>query len=421
MKILLTGFNLQEDSFPLGLTYLKSFAQKNNSLNQFIIKEFSFGNRFSYDINKNIELQALTYIILQKPDVVAFSCYIWSIEVIKNMARAIKTINPKIKIILGGVEVNESALTKHIEFVIQGEGELAFSNLITQLNKKSPNLNSVPNLIYKKNNKIIKTKKIALKNLDDIPFPYRLKEKDTYHSIKIETTRGCPYSCKYCFYAECEKPREFSFNYLKKNIAYLFKNYQFKSLTILDANLNINKTRLKKVLEIIQKNCKNKKLSVNFELKPELIDQELITQLESFNLNINVELGLQSTDQTVLKSSGRSYDLKKVKTALHLLDTAKFKSKIDLMYGLPGDTFLKFLNSAKFILNNSRKQNQLRAHHFMLLNNTQFFREQENHKLQRFNQNNSSLIIKTNSQDAVDLEMINLFTHSLNEELKLTK
>ena len=72
--------------------------------------------------------------MLQKPDVVAFSCYIWSGEMVQDFARAIKQINPHIKIILGGVEVHQDLLTENVDFIVNGEGEVAFKEIIDYLN-----------------------------------------------------------------------------------------------------------------------------------------------------------------------------------------------------------------------------------------------------------------------------------------------
>jgi coproporphyrinogen III oxidase-like Fe-S oxidoreductase len=91
-------------------------------------------------------------------------------------------------------------------------------------------------------------------------------------------------------------------------------------------------------------------LRVSMELKAEFVDAELIAILESFSFVVWAELGLQSTDAQVLSKCGRPWDAEKTKEALRLLDASSIRYKIDLMYGLPGDTFFKFLSSAAFIL-----------------------------------------------------------------------
>lgn len=417
MKILLIGFNVQQDIFPLGLSYLKAYAKKFYPGLDIRIKEFGFGHRFSYDINKNIELAAISYILMQKPDLIAFSCYIWGSEAIKEICKTIKKINPKIKIMLGGADINEKSINEYIDFIISGEGEIAFKEIIGHLNGKIK-IEEIRNIIYKKDNKIIKNQETQIENLDEIPFPYSVAEKKEYAAVRIETSRGCPFGCKYCLYAKMAKVRNFSIDYLDKNIGVLFSKFKFRNLTILDANLNLDKERMKQILEIIDKNAKTyDKITVNLELKPELIDKECVKIMENCSFRISIELGLQSTNKEVLKEANRPYDLEKVKQALRLLDNSKIKYKIDLMYGLPKDNFFKFLNSTRFILNNAKKQNSISAHHFMLLNNTKFYHE---NSAQRLSEDNSSMVIKTNSQNVLDLYKTKLFVEMINEELKLS-
>lgn len=471
MKGLLIGFNIQESVFPLGLSYIKTYVKKNHPDIDITIKEFSYGNRFGYDVNKNIELQVIAYILSKKPDFVAFSTYIWSIEIIQNIARSIKQsskkINKDIKIIIGGVEANENSLTDDIDFIATGEGEITFSKLISYL-KNDIKINKVPNIIYKNKatNKIIKTKEEFIENLDSIDFPYKDVNRDVnevvnkdvnkdvnrdvnkdvnkdvdnhkinFVALRIETSRGCPYACKYCYYAT-RKVRNFSINYLKKNIPYLFKHYSFRNLTILDANFNIDTKRMKEILDIIRdaakkistdKNNLIKHLNVNFEIKPELFNEEQLKILNSYPFQINLEMGLQTTNEKVLEICKRPYDMKKVKNCLALLHNSKIKYNIDLMYGLPNDTFLSFLKSVKFILNNASRQNQIRAHHFMVLNNTEFYEEaikkstkslskNSNILINRFDNINSSMVTNTNSQSPIDLWKTKVFIDTTNKEL----
>lgn len=415
MKILLLGFNVQQDIFPLGLAYIKGYAESKLDVD-IEVKEFPFGNNFNYDTNNTIEQQVMSYILLKKPDILGFTGYIWSIKILKNIAKAIKAINPNIKIIIGGSEVNKDALGA-IDYVIYGEGEIAFTKLLKFLNNEIK-IEDVPNIIYKDKNEIKTNRREEIDDLDKIPFPYRQQFKTKYPVIKIETTRGCIFNCKYCNYAKT-KNRNFSIGYLQKNIKYLFENYDFSILTIIDANLNADKKRMISILDIIEEQVQNKekRLRVNMELKPELIDEELVLKLKEYTFSIKTELGLQSTDTEVMKACNRPFDLLKVKNALALLDRTKIKYKIDLMYGLPKDNFFKFLNSIDFVLKNSKKQNKIVAHHNMVLNNTDFYSE----GLKRFHENRSSMAIQTHTQNILDFYKTKLFIDLLNKTLEENK
>ena len=173
LKILLLAFNLQEDVFPLGLSYLKTYAQKFHQDVNLTIKEFTLSSRANYETNKNAQLAALSYIELEQPDLVAFSCYIWSADTAKDFAMAVKQLSPNTKVLLGGVEVTKENLTDDIDYIISGEGEIAFKELIDHL-KGQRELEEVHNITTrnKTTNKVITTPKAQIQNLDELPFPY---------------------------------------------------------------------------------------------------------------------------------------------------------------------------------------------------------------------------------------------------------
>ncbi|MAG60458.1 hypothetical protein CL619_01605 [archaeon] len=415
MNILLLSFNLQSDVAPLGLAYLKSYANKHHPNTNIEIKEFSIGQRLGYETNKNTELQALSYIKLKQPDLVAFSCYIWSAEFAFNFARAIKQISPKTKVCLGGVEVDPNSLSNDVDFVIQGEGELAFKELIDYL-KGQRKIEDVHNIITQENGKLVQGPKSELNNLDDLPFPYTVIQNKEFAVARVETSRGCMFNCKFCCYA-IPKLRYFSLNYLRENLNYLFENFNFKYLTFLDANFNGKKERMFQILDLVQENVTKHqmKITVHIELRPELIDEETVKRFKEYNFTIDTELGLQSTNQDVLKAIGRPTNLDKVKDALTLLNNNHLRYKIDLMYALPQDNFYRFLESTRFILRHAKKQKKIVAHHYMQLNNSKL---QQNQSIKRFNPNQSSMVIKTESQDTYDIYLTKLFLDQLNNELQ---
>lgn len=413
MKILLLGFNVQESVFPLGLSYLKGYLSVHHPEVEVELKEFSFGNRYTYETNKNVELQVLSYILLSKPDVVAFSNYIWSGEMAQDFACAIKQLDASITVVLGGVEVDKNHLKPGVDFIITGEGEIALSELVDFLQGKCL-IEDVSNVICWKDGGVLETKKKEVKVLDTIPFPYRFSLQKNFEAVRIETSRGCVYNCHFCYYAQADF-RNFSLDYLRENLRYLFSEFTFRNLTFIDANFNTNKERMFAILDMVEENvvrcgCK---IEVHCELRPELIDVDMVSCLGRYSFRIRVELGFQSSNSHVLLLANRPTNLLKVKEALALLDRSSIAYKIDLMYGLPGDTFFSFLQSMQFLLRNARKQHKVVAHHFMVLNNTVFGLQ----GMVRFTPSASSMILKTETQDTLELYLTKLFVEMVNEEM----
>lgn len=136
-----------------------------------------------------------------------------------TVLRAVETAkkaNPNVKTVVGGQHFTATAqesLESHqeIDFVVRGEGEQTFAELVQELEKKRPNFSKVEGLSFRKNGQIIHNPPRSLiENLDDLPFPGYHFVKDCmskYHFTMmagdkgyalIEGSRGCPHKCTFC-------------------------------------------------------------------------------------------------------------------------------------------------------------------------------------------------------------------------------
>ena len=95
----------------------------------------------------------------------------------------------------------------NIDYVVEGEGEVAFKELLSTLEKGEP-VNKVPNLWYKEKGEVKKTGIVKYLNMDEIP-DQRLDFWDDKHFNKpydgklyntgfFEASRGCMHKCHYC-------------------------------------------------------------------------------------------------------------------------------------------------------------------------------------------------------------------------------
>ena len=123
MKILLVAINAKYIHSNLAVYCLKSYAAKRGI--EVELTEYTINHRRD-DI--------LMDIYQRKPDVVAFSCYIWNLEFVQDIAADLDKVLPDLEIWGGGPEVSydaEKFLAKHPEFrgIMKGEGERTFCEL----------------------------------------------------------------------------------------------------------------------------------------------------------------------------------------------------------------------------------------------------------------------------------------------------
>ena len=151
MKVLLVALNAKYIHSSLSIRYLKNFCKEAEDIS---INEYTINDRIS-----NI----VADIYKEKANIVAFSCYIWNIEMVLNISDILKKVQPSIKIILGGPEVSYDAqflLKKHhfIDYIVVGEGEQTFKEMIEHLSNEKTYIADIPGLVLRdKHSNIITT------------------------------------------------------------------------------------------------------------------------------------------------------------------------------------------------------------------------------------------------------------------------
>lgn len=349
-KIALISFNWASH-FSLALGYLKAYALKDD-----LIRSKTDIEIIDFD-TELLNVQQIVYYLSQiKPEIIGFSCYCWNIHKVLDTARIIKKIYPDTKIILGGPEAGPAGfkyLTEnpYIDVIVKGEGEITFSEILKQY-LSNANLNNIKGILYRQNGNIIENPdRELIEDLSEIPSPYLEgilipKDKVTY----IETYRGCIFKCHYCYEGKnLPKLRFFPEERVKEEIKLVLSNPDIRSFHFIDTVFNLKKERLEKLANIIASlnrfNCELRTV----EIIAEFVDEEMIFLFKKANVK-SVETGPQTVNEDTLKTVNRFYKAEKFKNAVRLLEKNGIEVTCDLIIGLPGDNFFKFVNSAKTII-----------------------------------------------------------------------
>lgn len=341
MKIILVAINSKFIHSNLAVRYLKRFTEDLQYTCK--IEEFSINDRVERIVEE---------IILDKPDVVAFSCYIWNISYIKRVASLIRLINPQIKIIFGGPEVSFDAKNYLIEgycdFLIEGEGEETYKELITYLLERDKNkkyINNIKSLYYVGNREIIYTGERNLMDINNIVFPYEDLEELENKIIYYEASRGCPFNCKYCLSSTVHGVRFLNIDRVKRELEF-FISKGVTLLKFIDRTFNCNHEFAYDIWKfIIEKNPPN--MTFHFEISADLLTEKEISLLSKARKGlIQFEVGVQSTNKEVLKNINRNADFLEIKEKVEeLLKIKNINQHLDLIAGLPGEDYNSFKES----------------------------------------------------------------------------
>lgn len=374
MKVLLSTLNSKYIHTALSLRYLKAFAE-NRISSRIEIAE--------YTINQNIN-HIIGEIYRQKPDILAFSVYIWNVKEILNIAEAIKLVLPNIKILLGGPEVSfetEKVLMENsaVDIIIYGEGEATFAELLNKL-EGGESLETVEGIAYRADGKInLNSPRQSLVDLSDIPSVYvdGLEEYDN-KIIYYESSRGCPFNCKFCLSSTIKGVRFFDIERVKSDLK-VFIDGRVKQVKFIDRTFNAKRDHAMDILEFISEND-NGYTNFHFEITAHLLDEDMISFLSKLPSGlVQFEIGVQSTNKDTIESINRTTDFKKLSYVVNRLREAQnIHLHLDLIAGLPYEDYESFKKSFNDVY--GLKPEKLQLGFLKLLKGSSLREESEQHQ-----------------------------------------
>ncbi|WEV07470.1 B12-binding domain-containing radical SAM protein [Clostridium perfringens] len=336
MKILLTAINSKYIHSNLAVRYLKAFTKDLDF--QGDIKEFSINDRV-----ENI----LEGIIEEKPDVVAFSCYIWNMEFVNRLAELINLVDPNIEILYGGPEVSyegKEFLENHEgEYVIVGEGEKTFREFVLYKLGEGK-IEDIKGLNYKRDGKVFENPKRPEMDMNELVFPYTYEEDINNKIVYYEASRGCPFKCKYCLSSVMHGVRFLDVERVKKELKY-FMERGLKLVKFVDRTFNCNREYTVELLKYLSE--QDTETRFHFEVAADLLTEEQIEILNNAPKGrFQLEVGVQTTNNEVLHNINRYITYENIKEKVLKVAAGKnVMQHLDLIAGLPGEDLESFKKS----------------------------------------------------------------------------
>ncbi|WP_316568308.1 B12-binding domain-containing radical SAM protein [Neobacillus sp. YIM B06451] len=339
MKIICSTLNAKYIHTNLAIRYLKAYAAP------------EFGIELAEYTIKDPAMNIVSDLIAKKPDVIGFSCYIWNIEETLKVISMIKKINPSITIVLGGPEVTYDTTewmekVPEADFIVIGEGEAAFKQLLMELDSGAPKLENVPGLAYRQDGKVKFNLQSGKLDLKEIPSPYRFPEdipqlakRVTY----IETSRGCPFSCQFCLSSIEVGVRYFDREKIKEDIRHLMANGA-KTIKFVDRTFNISRSYAMDMFRfLIDEHLPG--TVFQFEITADIMRPEVIEFLnkEAPHGLFRFEIGVQSTNDYTNELVMRKQNFEKLKRTVTMVkEGGKIDQHLDLIAGLPEENYQSF-------------------------------------------------------------------------------
>lgn len=363
MKILLIGINAKYIHSNPAIYSLKACAGEYKK--DIEIAEYTI-NQQAEDIRRDI--------YLRKPDVIAFSCYIWNFALIAKLLPDLAKLLPGVPIWLGGPEVSYRAEAVLSEFsqvtgIMVGEGEYTFHKVAEFYEDmfarsegnglfavKDPAvkdagteitamLSQIPGIVTRE----VNTGAPHVLDLAEIPFWYAdgnlLKEVFKNRIVYYETSRGCPFRCSYCLSSIDKQVRFRPMDMVKKELDFFLEN-KVPQVKFIDRTFNCKHSHAMEIWQYIYEHD-NGVTNFHFEIAADIIKEDELELL--FKLRpgqVQLEIGVQTTNTQTLEEIRRTTDMEKLKeNVARLREFSNIHLHLDLIVGLPFEDKTSFIKS----------------------------------------------------------------------------
>lgn len=327
--------------FPYSLLFLQNYLLTYN-IKSVIIDLYCQNSAELFEIIKNT-----------KNPIVGVTAQSHSVLKALQIIRQIKECNKNSFIVVGGnffTNTHMDVMTrfKEVDVVVRSEGEITFYELVNAL-QRNMNLGNIQGITYRNNNEIIENKrrepeknieKFALK-YDQLPEIHRFREgiimrnyeTENYRSYPVYIGRGCSGKCTFCEY------NQFSYRVRKiplilQEIEYLIKNYDAKYFTFADPSFCERKNFVREFCEALIGKFPDIKWSC--EARADTPNDVLLLMAKAGC--INIDFGLESGSEKILKAINKNIDLNKTFEFVKACYSLGIRTHMFLMVSLPEET-----------------------------------------------------------------------------------
>ena len=343
MKVLLTAVNAK---------YIHS--------NPAVYSLQKFVTAYAPEYGRNVELAEFTInhyaddilqeIYRRRPDVVAFSCYIWNLQMIERVLEDLPRVLPEVQIWAGGPEVSYDApefLKKHdcMTGVMMGEGEETFLELMEYWHGKKK-LNEIPGITWRDGEGEIKVQPgRPLLDMNRIPFLYDELDDFEHRIIYYESSRGCPFSCSYCLSSIDKSVRFRDAQTVVKELQF-FLDRKVPQVKFIDRTFNCRHSHALTIWNYIREHD-NGITNFHFEIAADLLNEEELALLNTMRPGlVQLEIGVQSTNQKTIEAIDRVMDFSHLCSVVKRVQSGhNIHQHLDLIAGLPWENFDSFRQS----------------------------------------------------------------------------
>jgi len=287
-----------------------------------------------------------------QPDIVGFSACTIEDESMQRMARFAKSLSAIVA--CGGPHGNayyqEILTSPDIDYVVQGEGEITFPELVGALGSGSA-VEAIRGLVWKKGNEVqVNEPRQFIPDLDTIPFPawqlihlkkyFRATRSGTLRCRRyapIITSRGCPYGCTFCHRIFGRRIRFRSLDNVFAEMEYLVREHGIREFQVDDDCFNLDRQRVEEFCDrVLEGNYRVKFVFPN-GLRGDLLDRDILKKLKAAG-TCYIAVAIESASPRLQELIEKRLDLEKVRAAIADCRDLRIPTIGFFMFGFPSES-----------------------------------------------------------------------------------
>lgn len=332
------------------------------------------------------------------PDVAAFSVLGWNYRSFGCLAETYKQVNPEGIVVFGGVHVAGQGERVFREFpwvdvVVNGEGEFTFRDLVAYLLARTGEFapETVAGLSYRgpDGSCLTTPDRPRVADLDAIPSPFltgaipmTTPAGDFRYDVALmETNRGCPYKCSFCFWGGAigQRVRRFSRDRLAAELDFL-GFHKVPAICLCDANFGMQEDDEHFVDDLIDARRRHgypRGLESSWAKNKSERFRRIVTTMKDHGLHSSFVLSLQTLDgEALTHMHRRNMKVNQWESLVAWLVDEGMDCVGEIIWGAPGETPASFLEGYDRL---AEKVSRIAAYPLLLLPNTAYADQREQH------------------------------------------
>jgi radical SAM superfamily enzyme YgiQ (UPF0313 family) len=299
------------------------------------------------------------------PHIVGLSAMTWQFETCLKIVRLIKELLPAAKIAIGGYhatlmykEISASRQSDGIDFIVRGEGEIAFQRIVRALEGKD-RLPDIPSISFRSEDGFIHNPQGELLDLSQIKPPIRDKRRLTwgYHimdrSVEVlETSRGCTRSCNFCsirhMYGRSFRP--YDQERILADIDSIYHKNKCRWIFISDDNFVLAPKRVMELCRgIIARGYKGLHFVVQADCVTMARNEEMVRLMAAAGFKC-IFLGIENVSKKNLKTAAKGDIVDDSREAIRVCHKHDIMVVGGMIFGFPDDTEKEIIDNYKFLM-----------------------------------------------------------------------